>query len=322
PIPIPSSPIIQSKPLIATKEPPIPPTAVASSASDRMRPIGARKMSSDADLSWKELYEDLYEKSCTQEQDQTMKIQELKRTCADLEMKVLELQKELMELKRSNRNEAEKENQSCGDLSDVAGSGDGLSTCVLEVQELTQKIKKSLNIPQTAASNKAPAPLSGPPSPQKPDPSTKPSRALKSTSVPQPKHDQSLVIPIAAEKTVPGPSNQDVVAQSQTQPIQKPDPTILTEKSLKNENTTLVKPKTAIPAPIEAVVQLTTKKADINEPLIPNEVANFLSSNSTLFGDVSSSVEPITSPLFDSSNAKKEGSFESDMLNIMNSFGF
>ncbi|ORY43482.1 hypothetical protein BCR33DRAFT_738726 [Rhizoclosmatium globosum] len=177
-------------------------------------------MSSDADLSWKELYEDLYEKSCTQEQDQTMKIQELKRTCADLEMKVLELQKELMELKRSNRNEAEKENQSGGDFR-------------MWLEELTQRIKKSLNIPQTAASNKAPAPLSGPPSPQKPDPSTKPSRALKSTSVPQPKHDQSLVIPIAAEKTVPGPSNQDVVAQPQTEPIQKPDPTILTKSRWK-----------------------------------------------------------------------------------------
>ncbi|KAJ3063740.1 hypothetical protein HDU98_000474 [Podochytrium sp. JEL0797] len=115
------------------------------------RPVGARKMTTDADQSWKELYEDLYEKSCAFEHDQTMRMQALKATVGDLEGQVLELQKQIMEMKKKEREHENKKTgpgkENMADSGILVDGGHGeLDVCALEVQDLAQKIKKSLNI--------------------------------------------------------------------------------------------------------------------------------------------------------------------------------
>ncbi|KAI8621952.1 hypothetical protein BC830DRAFT_1091552 [Chytriomyces sp. MP71] len=100
---------------------------------------GAKKRA-PLDTSWKELYEDLYEKTSVIEQEQENRIREFKKRCEELEMHVLSLQKELMAIKRK---EPKFESVSTNDMVCVREglhSGDGLDEQVIGIQVCFSKI--------------------------------------------------------------------------------------------------------------------------------------------------------------------------------------
>ncbi|KAJ3101939.1 hypothetical protein HK100_004448 [Physocladia obscura] len=110
---------------------------------------GQKKANHENDMSWKELYDDLYEKSCAHEHDQASQIADLKRVKEELEMQVLVLQKQISEMQQQPGskliNTEDNENLNQAPFFDNETVVDDH---VFEVKEITGKIKTYLGILQ------------------------------------------------------------------------------------------------------------------------------------------------------------------------------
>ncbi|KAI9334093.1 hypothetical protein BDR26DRAFT_920992 [Obelidium mucronatum] len=288
------------------------PSVMSSSngVSERPKPLGARKMTTDADLSWKELYEDLYEKSCALEHDQALRIQELKRTVSELEFQVVNLQKQLIESSNNSRKEAVPRSESNDSLKENRDNdlSRDLDASVAEVQELSCKIKKALNITVKPASTTQPTTIDSEPSASFKTSSSSTAKA-PAVKVEPLKHISTATQP---EKTASGQVNHQLgtpIQLVQDTPIPhillntKPDHKILTDsisQCQQQRQLPLSDPKPATATTPSAKQQSNTAKPiDLGIKSIDEQ---------------NDKVVP--------ENGKKEGSFESDLLNIMNSFGF
>ncbi|KAI8830119.1 hypothetical protein BJ741DRAFT_652541 [Chytriomyces cf. hyalinus JEL632] len=236
------------------------------------------KHGASMDASWKELYEDLYEKSSIIEQGQEKNIKELRERCEDLELRVLSLQKELLDRKKTTP----ETDIPCK----AAAQPDASEDAVVEIQKITQKIKQSLGM--------------------------KPSQIV----------DLSV-----ADTVAPKPS---LAAES----VPKCEPTF---ERVEPEKSTPINPISVLAQPVDSI------KTDIVLGLSSNtrvyhghdlldgalaspppapETLNV--SDTTVLTTLMETEPPkAEAPLKSSGGLNNEsGSFESDMLNIMNSFGF
>ncbi|KAJ3028261.1 UNVERIFIED_CONTAM: hypothetical protein HDU68_002068 [Siphonaria sp. JEL0065] len=278
-----------------------------------------------------ELYEDLYEKSCALEHDQTMRIQELKRTVSDLEFRIVDLQKQLMVSKRAIIARPESNGSIKENLEDLASSGDGLDASVLEVQELTQKIKRSLKIVSKPPATRnltqtiqVPLPeLTITPTTINKDskPATNSTPTIKQEETLQPSLISSGQKPqtVFSQKLFSQLGSVESNSRSSPPPppplSTKPDHKILTENTTQKPSHQTSIATTPPKQTSETLTKSKPQTVDLKTAAPHKESSSLLGSkNPSVGGAKCEGIEP--------SNIKKEGSFESDLLNIMNSFGF
>ncbi|KAJ3238231.1 hypothetical protein HDU81_008213 [Chytriomyces hyalinus] len=258
------------------------------SASARSSPVKSDRASANLnaakakhggsmDSSWKELYEDLYEKSSIIEQGQEKIIKELRDRCEDLEIKVLSLQKELLDRKKATP----EVDISCKE----APQADGSEDAVVEIQKITQKIKLSLGMKPSQITDYVVADAVPP----------KPSMAAETAPKCEPTFEK-----VEPEKAIP--LNPVPLLAQPVDSIKTNEVLEFSPKSHVNYGLDLLDGALASPPPVKEASKIsdtiTTKPM---EPVSPNTEV----------------------PSKSSAGLNNEsGSFESDMLNIMNSFGF
>ncbi|KAJ3409320.1 hypothetical protein HDU80_001780 [Chytriomyces hyalinus] len=239
------------------------------------------KHGASMDASWKELYEDLYEKSSIIEQGQEKNIKELRERCQDLEMMVLSLQKELMDRKKTTP---------ATDIScKAATQTDASEDAVVEIQKMTQKIKQSLGMKPSQIVDISAADIVAP----------KPSLAAAESA---PKCDPPFER-VEPERSIPI-NSISVLAQ----PVD----------SIKTDNVLDLSPETRVNHGHDSLDGALASPPPAPETLNVSDTTVLTTST-----EMETESPKAEAPLKSSGSLNNEsGSFESDMLNIMNSFGF